>query len=155
MKITTNYKQLILYFQELETTLYHLPRANKKHLEALDALLNKIESECGLSSLEIAHRGQIAKKVNEILSVILPGSVVRPYGSSMTGIGLKNSDLNLDLQIPSEIPPHEALIKAYQALVQRPQEFVNVIPEFTAKIPVVSFHSKSVDTNFNPIFMQF
>ena len=57
----------------------------------------------------------------------------------MTGMGLRDSGLNLDLQIPSEIPPHEALIKAYQTLVLKSDEFNNVVPDFTAKIPAVTF----------------
>lgn len=125
--------------QELETTLYHLPRPNKKHLEALGSLLSSVEQEVGLSPAEIHVREAIAVRVDEILRLSLPGAFVRYYGSSMTTIGLKNSDLNLDLQIPSNIAPHEALIKAYQTLMIRVDEFTNVIPDFTAKIPVVSF----------------
>ena len=69
----------------------------------------------------------------------IPGSGVRHYGSSLTGFGLNSCDLNLDLQIPSEIPPHEALIKAYQSLVLKADEFSNVCPDFMAKIPSVTF----------------
>ena len=57
----------------------------------------------------------------------------------MTGIGLKSSGLNLDFQIPSETAPHEALIKAFQTLSLKADEFTNVNPDFTTKIPVVSF----------------
>lgn len=127
--------------QELETTLYHLPRPNKKHLEALEGLLSSVEHEVGLSPAEIRVREAIAVRVDEILRLSLPGAFVRYYGSSMTTIGLKTSDLNLDLQIPSNIPPHEALIKAYQTLMISVNEFSNVIPDFTAKIPVVSFYA--------------
>ena len=69
----------------------------------------------------------------------IPGSTVRHYGSSLSGFGLKDSDLNLDLQIPTEIPPHEALIKALHTLVLKSEEFSNVSPDFTAKIPTVTF----------------
>ena len=90
--------------QELQTTLFHLPRPNKKHLEALDNLLIRIETTVGLSEAEIANRQKIASRVDEILRMTLPpGAFVRSYGSSMTGMGLKTSGLNLDLQIPSEV----------------------------------------------------
>ena len=69
----------------------------------------------------------------------IPGSGVRHYGSSLTGFGLNSCDLNLDLQIPPEIPPHEALIEAYQSLVLKADEFSNVCPDFMAKIPSVTF----------------
>ena len=73
------------------------------------------------------------------LTSYVSGSSVRHYGSSLTGFGLKHADLNLDLQIPPNIPPHEALIKAYQALVLKADEFSNVCPDFMAKIPSVTF----------------
>ena len=79
------------------------------------------------------------RHVDEILRQRIPGSFVRSYGSSMTGIGLKSSGLNLDFQIPPETAPHEALIKAFQTLTLKTDEFSNVNPDFTAKIPVVSF----------------
>ena len=47
--------------QELETTLYHLPRPNKKHLEALENLLLQIEREVGLSTIEMIQRETIAR----------------------------------------------------------------------------------------------
>ena len=80
------------------------------------------------------------RHVDEILRQRIPGSFVRSYGSSMTGIGLKSSGLNLDFQIPPETAPHEALIKAFQTLTLKTDEFSNVNPDFTAKIPVVSFN---------------
>ena len=57
----------------------------------------------------------------------------------MTGIGLRTSGLNLDLQIPPQTAPHEALIIAYRTLCMQTDEFSDVVPDFTAKIPVVSF----------------
>lgn len=125
--------------QELETTLYHLPKPNKKQLETLDNLLIKIEKEVGLAEAELANRQAIAGRVNDLMAVTIPGSYVRLYGSSMTGLGLVDSGVNLDLQIPNDVPPHEALIKAYQALIMKADIFSNVCPDFTAKIPAVTF----------------
>ena len=53
--------------QELQTTLFHLPRPNKKHLEALDNLLIKVDEHMGLSMMEIQRREAIAQRVDEIL----------------------------------------------------------------------------------------
>ncbi len=130
--------------QELETTLYHLPRAGRKHLDALETLLRQIELEVGLSSAQLSEREAIANRVDALLKPSIPGCFVRSYGSSMTGLGLQNSDLNLDLQIPSTIAPHEALIKAFQTLVHFGDTFCNVHPDFTAKIPAVSFQVNGI-----------
>ena len=91
------------------------------------------------------------RHVDEILRQRIPGSFVRSYGSSMTGIGLKSSGLNLDFQIPPETAPHEALIKAFQTLTLKTDEFSNVNPDFTAKIPVVSFNVGGKKTIFKVI----
>ena len=42
--------------QELDTTLFHLPRPNKKHLDALDNLLAKLVNEVGLSKEDLVKR---------------------------------------------------------------------------------------------------
>ena len=41
---------------------------------------------------------------------------------------------------PPETSTHEALIKAFQILSLKTTEFSNINPDFTAKIPVVSFN---------------
>ena len=64
----------------------------------------------------------------------------RMYGSSMSGFGLATSNLNLDLQIPDDIPPHVALMTAFDVLAKRQSDFHDVVPDFMAKIPAVSFN---------------
>ena len=64
------------------------------------------------------------------------------FVNSITAIGFRliSSGLHLDFRIPPETAPHEALIKAFQTLTLKTDEFSNVNPDFTAKIPVVSFN---------------
>ena len=131
--------------QELETTLYHLPRPNRKHVEALDNLLHRVVHDVGFHPDELRLRDNITQKVDKLLRLSIPGSYVRSYGSSMTNIGLRlASGLNLDLQIPPEVPPHEALIKAYQSLCIHSADFTDIFPEFMAKIPFVSFNAGGI-----------
>ena len=54
--------------QELDTTLFHLPRPNKKHLEALDNLLIKMVSDVGLSKSEMAKREVVTGMCEKCLS---------------------------------------------------------------------------------------
>ena len=42
--------------------------------------------------------------------------MVRLYGSSLTGLGLKNCNINLDMQLGQDQPPHLALIRALEIL---------------------------------------
>jgi DNA polymerase sigma len=125
--------------QELETTLYHLPKPNKKHLESLDNILFRIEKAMGLTPADMGKRVAISNRIDELLKPVIPGCFVRVYGSSLTGLGLVTSGLNLDLQIPSEIPPHKALMRSFETLVVKSDEFSNVQPDFTAKIPAIVF----------------
>jgi hypothetical protein len=40
------------------------------------------------------------------------GFTVRLYGSSLSGFGLKHSDVNLDLSVPQEKSPAQGLVDA-------------------------------------------
>merc|ERR1719228_1274011 len=102
--------------KEVETTLYHLPRPNRHHLDCLNSLLASVEKEQGLSTSDLNTRQAVAQSVHSLLQEHIQGCTVRLYGSSMSGFGLKNSNVNLDLQITAEQKPHLALLKALEIL---------------------------------------
>ena len=131
----------LIKMQELETTLFHLPKPGRHHLDSLVQLLHKIEMEQGLPLKEIQCRKTLADRLTNLFQQSIPGCTVRLYGSSLTGFGLRNSALNLDLLLPDDgtIRPHIALINAYNVLLSAGQNFENVQNDFSAKIPVVTF----------------
>ena len=124
--------------KEIDDTLHNLPPPNRNHLDCLNALLCNIETEKGLSHSDISSRQAVASVVQSVLQQHLPGSSVRLYGSSWSGFGLKTANINLDLQIPAEMKPHLALLKALEVLTSC-QEFHSVIDDFTSKIPTIKF----------------
>jgi terminal uridylyltransferase len=128
--------------KEVETTLYHLPRPNKHHLDCLNSLLAMVEKEQGLSSSDLNTRQAVAQSVHSLLQDSIPGCTVRLYGSSLTGFGLKTANVNLDLQITADQKPHLALLKALEVL-QESAEYLEVTDEFTAKIPTIKFTTTS------------
>jgi len=128
--------------KEIETTLYHLPRPNKHHLDCLNNLLASIEKEQGLSSSDLNTRQAVAQSVHSLLQNHIPGCFVRLYGSSLSGFGLKSANINLDLQITADHKPHLALLKALEVL-QESADFLDVVDEFTAKIPTIKFQTSS------------
>ena len=65
---------------------------------------------------------------------------VRLYGSSLSGFGLKSSNVNLDLQITADMKPHLVLLTALEVL-QESAEYAQVVEEFTAKIPLIKFQT--------------
>ena len=97
--------------QEVETTLFHLPKPAKHHLDHLQNLLKEIEQQYGLNEVEIEKREKIAGKVQVELEKEFKCKV-RLYGSAFSGFGLKDSVLNLDLEIDQTIEPHVALLKS-------------------------------------------
>jgi len=124
--------------KEVETTLYHLPRPNRHHLDCLNALLASVEKEQGLSSSDLNTRQAVAQSVHSLLQDPIPGCTVRLYGSSLTGFGLKTANVNLDLQITADQKPHLALLKTLEVLQESP-DYIDVMDEFTAKIPTIKF----------------
>jgi len=128
--------------KEIETTLYHLPRPNKHHLDCLNNLLASIEKEHGLSSSDLNTRQAVAQSVHSLLQNHIPGCFVRLYGSSLSGFGLKSANINLDLQITADHKPHLALLKALEVL-QESADFLDVVDEFTIKIPTIKFQTSS------------
>ena len=131
----------LIKMQTLETTLFHLPKPGRHHLDSLNQLLIKIEKENGLPAKEIQHRTALAARLTRLFQNSIPGCTVRLYGSSLTGFGMIGSGLNLDLLLPDNgtIRPHIALINAYKILLSAGPEFQNVQNDFGAKIPIISF----------------
>ena len=131
--------------QELETTLFHLPKPGRHHLDSLNHLLHEIENEQGMPLKEMQFRKELANKLTQLFQHSIPGCTVRLYGSSLTGFSLINSVVNLDLLLPEDgnIRPHIALINAYNVLISAGQDFENVQNDFSAKIPIVSFAVKN------------
>ena len=103
--------------EEMETTLRNLPRPSSKHLDILDQLLVKIEEEHGLSDKDLSIRKVVTSKIDDLLSSNIPGCSVKLYGSSLTGFGLKEADLNLDLNFDHDkMEAHKVLIAAFDIL---------------------------------------
>ena len=136
----------LIKMQELETTLFHLPKPGRHHLDSINQLLLKTEKEQGLPLKEIQFRKALAARLTNLFQTSIPGCTVRLYGSSLTGFGLIDSGLNLDLLLPDNgtIRPHVALINAYNILLSDDQTFENVQNDFSAKIPVITFQAKLI-----------
>ncbi len=59
--------------QEVETTLYHLPKPNRQHLDYLDNLLARTQSELGLTPQDIQDRMDVAALLGDVLKPVIPG----------------------------------------------------------------------------------
>ena len=59
--------------QEVEITLFHLPKPTKHHLDTLEQLLIKIEKDFSLSNADLQSRASIEIKLDAILKKFIPG----------------------------------------------------------------------------------
>ncbi len=59
--------------QEIETTLYHLPKPSKQHLDHLEGLLNKVRAEQGIMPKDVRAREEAAKRVDAFLKNAVNG----------------------------------------------------------------------------------
>jgi len=83
-------------------------------------------------------RAEVVAVVDELMRGVIPESSVHLYGSSFTGFGLKDSQVNMDLHIPDGYPPHRGLIVANETVISDPR-FREVSHDFGSKIPMVTF----------------
>ena len=59
--------------QEVETTLYHLPKPSRQHLDYLEQLLQRTRLEQGLSERDLRERAAAADMVDEFIAEVIPG----------------------------------------------------------------------------------
>ncbi len=59
--------------QEIETTLYHLPKPSKQHLDHLEQLLGSLRQAQGLTTKDIRAREEVAAKVEAVLKDVVEG----------------------------------------------------------------------------------
>jgi len=104
--------------------------------------LASLEQDYGIDSNSLQERKNVASAVHNLLQARMPGCEVRLYGSSLSGFGLKSANVNLDLQITAEMKPHLVLLTALEMLQQSP-DFLDIMEEFTAKIPLIKFRLPS------------
>ena len=67
----------LIKMQELDTTLFHLPKPSKHHLDSLNQLLHKTEREQGLPARETPGRKAIATRLTGLLQPHIPGLICK------------------------------------------------------------------------------
>lgn len=92
--------------------------------------------------------------LHQSLSIVWPGCKVHGFGSIVTGLGIKTSDIDCYVELPSWFYPPDRpfVIQARNILRQRPQIYQELFSLINAKIPLVKFYHKPTrrfcDVNF-------
>ena len=66
-------KSKLFIFQEVEITLFHLPKPTKHHLDTLEQLLINVEKDVAVSPADLQARSSIADKLDAIFKQFLAG----------------------------------------------------------------------------------
>ncbi|XP_060553003.1 terminal uridylyltransferase 4-like [Ruditapes philippinarum] len=120
--------------------LKNLPHPSERHIEALDCLVENIYIIHGLTDKELKYRRTQADLIQDYLREKIPDLSLCLFGSSVTGLGLKTADVNMDLVLPQGANPALCLSEVYRILEQS-EKFTNVKSDFQAKVPSVLFTS--------------
>ncbi|XP_072372813.1 terminal uridylyltransferase 7-like isoform X2 [Scyliorhinus torazame] len=119
-----------------EEMLTKLPPPNLSQVRAIDAAINKIVEEWGITKEDLNERHEITRRMEKVLQILLPDCSLRLYGSSCTRFGFKDSDLNIDIQFPAHMNQPDVLLLVQESL-ENNISFIDVEAEFHARVPVV------------------
>ncbi|XP_078070554.1 terminal uridylyltransferase 7-like isoform X3 [Mustelus asterias] len=124
-----------------EEMLTKLPPPNLSQVIAIDAAINKIVQESGITEEDVNKRHEITRRMETVLQILLPDCSLRLYGSSCTRFGFKDSDLNIDIQFPAHMNQPDVLLLVQESLKNN-ISFIDVEAEFHARVPVVLCRDK-------------
>ncbi|XP_033636664.1 terminal uridylyltransferase 4-like [Asterias rubens] len=115
---------------------------NKAHAGALSTLLKSVVDENALNKGDLEMRQRIAHTVEKILHKEMPDVTVSVYGSSLSGFGFKDSDVNLSIEAPEGSIPSQVLVMACQALGPGDEIFEDIESDFEGRFPCIRFSDK-------------
>ncbi|KAL4236653.1 Terminal uridylyltransferase 4 [Mactra antiquata] len=120
--------------------LKNLPTPSQSHIAAIDSLIEEIWTLHGLTDEELSNRLQVSNIIQSTLNKALPDISLEPFGSSVTGFGLKDADLNMNLMVPQGENSARHLVQVFKILSENP-DYKDVRSEFQSAVPAVLFTS--------------
>ncbi|CAE1261920.1 TUT [Acanthosepion pharaonis] len=123
-----------------ETKLKKLPKPTLSHLLAIERALDHVYECHGLTKAETQQRQMFVQEVENYLQKDLKGLKLHLYGSSITGFGLKSSDVNIDLETPTGMNLANGLRIVFECL-KKSDKYKDVQSDFLTKVPSVYFCS--------------
>ncbi|XP_062573267.1 terminal uridylyltransferase 4-like isoform X2 [Saccostrea cucullata] len=125
---------------KFETKLKSIPCPSASHRAALDQLVERIFTEWGLSEGDVQYREGLTRSLQDKLTKEeqLKDIKLILYGSSLSTLGMKESDVNIDLVVPQKVNQAKALTHAYKVMKSL-EEYKDVQSNFSSKVPCVLF----------------
>lgn len=124
-------------------TVKVIPSLPASHTDVQTEMLENLYTQYGMREDDRTVRQVVVKYIDELVQKELPGCSVRMFGSSVHCLGLKASDLNIDLRVGKNWVASKALCLVAE-LIKKNSAFCHVKTNFTEKIPTVVFmHGES------------
>nr|XP_039258608.1 terminal uridylyltransferase 4-like [Styela clava] len=130
--------------KQQDELLRQLKTPPKAALKVLDRLLVSVVEKNMMSLEDAEERMNVVTRLDEIVQEKLPGCRVVPYGSSVTKIGLKTSDINVDIQYAGTLSTPAVLLSLLKILKEC-DSFIDIQEEFTAKVPRIEITDKQTN----------
>lgn len=96
-----------------------------------------------LTDEDIKLRRLVCQLLQEVFAEVYPGSSVVPFGSTVSGVGWKGSDLDVCLLTGVAPSQHGDDVVDYSLVIDMLRSFApgctNIVPVLTAKCPLVKF----------------
>ncbi|KAJ0175918.1 hypothetical protein K1T71_008092 [Dendrolimus kikuchii] len=109
-----------------------------------------------LTRQEVENLSQLFDDLEGALQNTWPGCRVIPFGSIVTGMGIRTSDVDCYIELPSFVLRKRSLVvTARNVLGKYPQIFQNLFAVVSAKVPIVKLHhvptNRHCDVNFHSV----
>uniref|UniRef100_A0A1E1WRX3 Uncharacterized protein n=1 Tax=Pectinophora gossypiella TaxID=13191 RepID=A0A1E1WRX3_PECGO len=116
--------------------------------------VNQLLTTVRLSRNEVEELERLLSDVSNTLSRAWPGCKVYPFGSIVTGLGIRTSDIDCYVSLPRWVktPQNKLVFKAKHFLMAEPSIFAELLAIGAAKVPIVKFYhiptQRHCDINF-------
>ncbi|XP_033120822.1 terminal uridylyltransferase 4-like [Anneissia japonica] len=128
---------------KVDEAIKKLKQASPAHLDALTHLLVAVVQQEAMSHEDMNKRNVAVARMKTAFKEKMPGVDLRLFGSSVSGFGFKQSDLNIELILPvdskEEHKAAKGLVDAAHLMKENSKLFSEVQPDFEAKFPCIDF----------------
>ncbi|GFN98556.1 Zinc finger, cchc domain containing 6 [Plakobranchus ocellatus] len=124
---------------EVDAVLRLFPEPTTAQLTALNIAVDRIWEMRAIDFAEQIVRENIVTRLQGLLQSHIPDILLYMYGSSLTGFGLKDADINVNLSSSDKDKKLTFLLKDVHAIMKDKEGtgFSHVRADFSAKVPVL------------------
>ncbi|CAC5420098.1 TUT [Mytilus coruscus] len=125
----------------IQDELKRLTEPSEKQILTMESLLERTFNEHHLTKAMMQDRHETVQHLETFLKKSLPDAKLNIFGSSFTGLGLKSSDVNVDLDVQKD---HAKCLTAAFRAMKECENYENVISDFSSKVPCIYFTVSNV-----------